>query len=325
MIKQLLAYLKPLWVRFSVALVCMGGVAAISTGLMWLMKFLIDTALTQKDLDSLQTGVVLIIVGFSLKSILWYSHTYLTSHIAQTISRNIRDDVYRHLYSLSMGFFNEKTSSGLLARLTSDVTLMQTALMAAPTTIIRDGLTIIGLLGFVFYQHWKFASLCFLILPLAGFILTNLGKKSRKAGRESQARMADMYGIIQEALTAMPIVKTFQNEQQEIQEFKQENRRYFDVMMKLVRVEARSSPIMEVLGSFILALMLFVGGHDVLEGKWTIGAFIAFIGAAMSLYNPIKSFANTNVNKDGNKIKKAPTTIHQLIRTPFLNMAMPTH
>jgi ATP-binding cassette, subfamily B, bacterial MsbA len=295
MIRRILVYLKPLWFRFIVALLCMAGVAGISTGLMWLLKFLIDSGLNQKDPAALNAGVVLILVAISLKSMLWYSHNYLTSYVAQSISRQIRDNVFRHLTTLSMGFFNEKASSGLMARLTNDVSLMQTALMAAPTTIIRDGLTVMGLLGFIFYQHWKFASLCFLVLPIAAVLLTYLGKKSRKAGREGQARMADMYGLIQESLTAMPIVKTFQNEQREIDDFKAENRRYFDVMMKLVRVEARSSPMMEVLGSIVLAVMIFIGGHDVLAGRWTVGAFISFVGAAMSLHNPLKSFANTNV------------------------------
>lgn len=295
MLKRLIPYVKPLWFRFSVALVAMSAVAGISTGLMWLMKYLIDSALTKKDLESLQTGVILIVVGFALKSILWYSHTYLTSYIGQSVAQKIRDDVYSHLYSLSMGFFNQKTSSGLMARLTNDVTLLQQTLTSTPTVVIRDGLTVLGLIGFIFYTNWKFALLCFSILPIAALVMTQLGIKSRKAGREGQSRMAELYQIIQESILAMPIVKTFQNENKEIEEFKKANRHYFDVMMKLVRVDARSSPIMEVLGSIVLALMLGIGGRDVINGSWSLGGFVAFIGAAMSLYNPIKQFAKMNV------------------------------
>lgn len=295
MIKRLSWYLKAHWFRLSVALICMSGVAAISTGMMWLMKFLIDSALVSKDFDALQTGMVLVISSFALKGFLWYSHTYLTSYVGQSISRQLRDQVYAHLYTLSMGFFNERTSSGLLSRLTNDVTTLQGVLRTAPTSIFRDGLTVIGLIGFLFYSNWKFALICFSILPLAAFVITFLGKKSRKAGRESQEKMAELYGTIQEALMAMPIVKTFQNEQKEIKDFKESNLRYFDVIMKLVRVEARSSPIMELIGSFILALMLGVGGRDVIQGNWSMGGFVAFIGAAMSLYNPIKQFANVNI------------------------------
>lgn len=294
-LRRLLPYLKPLKVRFLTALICMAGVAGISTGMMWLMKFLLDNALTQKDGDALKMGVTLILSGYALRSILWYSHTYLTQYIGQSICTKIRDNVYAHLYTLSMGFFNEKTSSNILSRLTNDITTFQNALTSAPTTLIRDGLTVIGLVFYIFYSNWRFALLCFSILPVAAIFLTSLGKKSRKAGREGQAKMADMYGTIQEAVTAMPIVKTFQNENKEIEDFKKENRHYFDVMMKLVRVEARSSPIMEVLGSFVLALMISIGGKDVLNGSWSIGGFISFVGAAISLYTPIKSFASLNV------------------------------
>lgn len=294
-VKRLIHYLKPLWFRLLVALVCMAGVALISTGVMWLMKYLVDHALTDKDLEALRVGVVLIIAMFGLKSILWYSHTYLTSYISQSIARRLRDDAYKHLYTLSMGFFNQKTSGGILARLTNDVTILQFALAAAPTVIIRDGLTVIGLIGFLFYLNWKFALLSFSIVPLAALILTRLGIKSRKAAREGQSKMGEMYNTIQEALTAMPIVKTFQNEAREIRDFGEQNRHYFDALMKLVRVEARSSPIMEFLGAWILALLLIIGGGDVIRGAWSLGSFMAFVGAAMSLYNPIKKFASVNV------------------------------
>lgn len=295
MLKRLVPYIKPVWVRFTTALVCMAAVAGISTALMWLLKYLMDHAFTEKDVTALHNGVLLILLGIALKSIFWYAHTYLTAYVGQTASQKIRDDAYRHLYSLSMGFFNEKTSGNLLARLTSDVTTLQGALTTAPTSIIRDGLTVLGLIGFLFYTNWRFSTMCFLILPVSGWVLTSLGKKSRKAGREGQARMADMYNTIHEALAAMPIVKVFQNEQKEINQFEQRNREYFNVIMKLVRVDARSSPIMECLGGIVLAFMLVVGGRDVINGAWSLGSFVAFVGAAMSLYNPIKKFSSVNV------------------------------
>src|SRR5262249_10329540 len=117
-LKRLWVYLKPLWFRFTVAIVAMSGVAGISTALMWLTRYLFDNALKEKDAAALQMGVILIITGFALKSILWYAHTYLTAYVSQSIAQRLRDQAYAHLYSLSMGFFNEKTSGGLLARLT---------------------------------------------------------------------------------------------------------------------------------------------------------------------------------------------------------------
>lgn len=295
MLKRLLPYLKPVWFRYAVALVCMAGVAGLSTGFMWLIKYLNDHALVERDIEALRVGVILVLVGIGLKSIFWYTHTYLSSYVSQTVSRRLRNDVYAHLYSLSMGFFNEKTSGGILSRLTNDITVMQVALSTAPTAILRDGLTVIGLVGFLFYTNMKFSLMCFGILPVAGWLLTHLGKKSRRAGRESQARMADMYTTIHEALAAMPIVKVFQNEKREIDDFSKENQTYFNAMMKLMRVDARSSPIMEFLGAIVLALMLWMGGRDVINGVWSIGSFVAFVGAAMSLYSPIKKFASVNV------------------------------
>lgn len=295
MVKRLLPYLKPLWLRLSAAIVCMAGVAAISTGVIWLIKFLIDQALAQKDFQALHIGIVLVLTVFALKSLLWYSHTYLTAYIGQRVAQRIRNEVYEHLYSLSMGFFNKKMSGGILSRLTNDTTTLQLTLATAPTVVIRDGLTILGLTGFLFYLNLKFAFLSFAILPFAALMLVRLGVKSRRAGREGQAKMGDLYDLIHEGLSAMPIVKIFQNEKKEVDDFKKENRNYFDAIMRLARVEARSSPLMEMLGAFVLVLLLGIGGRDVILEKWTLGSFMAFLGAAMSLYNPIKKFAKVNV------------------------------
>lgn len=295
MIRRLLSYLKPVWFRFVIALFCMTGVAAISTAVVWILKFTMDEALIHKDAVALQAAAGLLVAALALKSILWYVHTYLASYVSQTAARQIRNDTYKHLYSLSMGFFNTSTSGGILARLTNDVSVLQGMLTSVPTVILRDGLTVIGLIGFLFITNWKFALMTFSILPIAALLLVNLGRKSRRAGREGQGRMAELYNTIQEALTAMPIVKVFQNEAREISDFEQGNRNYFNVLMKLVRIEARSSPIMEALSGCILATMLLIGGRDVINGAWSLGSFVAFIGAAMSLYNPVKKFASVNI------------------------------
>jgi subfamily B ATP-binding cassette protein MsbA len=294
-IRRLLPYLKPLWPRLLVAMLCMSGVAAVSTGFMWVVKQINDYALIGRDYEWLKTGVVLVVIGIGLKSLLWYTHTYLTSYSSQMVARRLRNQVYEHLYSLSMGFFNEKTSGGILSRLTADITLLQSAMISGPTTVVRDGLTVIGLIGFLFYTNWRFALLCFAILPIAAIVMTSLGKKSRKAGRTGQASMSDIYNIVHEALAAMPIVKVFQSEKREVADFARENQNYFNAMMKLARVDARSSPIMEFIGALLLGLMLLIGGRDVINGVWSAGSFIAFIMAAMSLYSPIKKFASVNV------------------------------
>ncbi len=296
MLKRLWPYLKPLWLRLTTGILCMAAVAGITTALMWLLKYLVDHALIDKDVDALKTGVVLILSGFALKSILWYSHTYLTAYVGHFISRKIRDDVYRHLYTLSMGFFNEKASARILSRLTNDVTYLQRALATVPTTVIRDGLTILGLIGFLLYTNLKFTLICSITLPFAALFLVSFGKKSRKASREGQAKMSDIYNTIQEALSAMPIVKTFQNEKQEIKHFSEENLRFFNIIMKLVRIEARSSPVLEFLGAIFLAVLIIFGGRDVIKGIWTTGDFMAFTAAAMSLYTPIKKFAQVNID-----------------------------
>jgi subfamily B ATP-binding cassette protein MsbA len=295
-IRRLIPYVKAHWGRLAMALVSMsitGSLAAVS---MWALKEVVDLALNNRDQAILLDCVVLVIAIYVVNGIFNYIQVYLTNYVGQSAIRKIRDDVYGHLHTLSMNYFTTNASAKIMSRMTNDMTTLQYILTGAPTTLIKDGMSVLGLIGFLFFLSWRFALLALTIMPLAATLLMRFGRKGRSAGRDGQVKMADLYHLLQEALTAMPVVKAFQQERWEWERFKKENRHFFDISMRLVRTQALSSPVMEFVVALAIAGLLWVGGLNVIKNVWTVGSFVAFIGGALSLYKPLKNFSNMNVS-----------------------------
>jgi len=292
--RRFLPYFRPHLGRLVLALAAMAGVAGITSGLGWILKQVIDKALMAGDLGMLRDVVVLILLLFFAKATLSYVHDYVTSFIGLAIVRRMRDEAYGNIHALSLSFYTRTDSARVIARLTNDAQLVQNALTKIPVMLVRDGLTIVGLTGFLFYLHWKFALVAFALLPISGVLIAHFGKSLRRSSRQGQAKMSDLYTLIQETITGAPVVKAFQREEFEKARFVKENMNYFKIYLKNARVESLSSPVMEFLGAIAIGIILWYGGRDVVNHVWTTGAFLAFIVTAFSLYQPVKNFSRSN-------------------------------
>lgn len=293
---RLLPYFRPHRWRLFFSLSAMAGAAGLSAGSMWILKKVIDEALLAGQLKTLANVVLLVVAIYFVKALLSYIHDYGTAYIGQSIVRQIRNEAYANIHALSLDFYTGTDSARVIARLTNDGQLLQNALTKVPVMLVRDGLTIIALTGFLFYLHWKFALVAFSLLPLSGYLIARFGKSLRKSSKLGQAKMADLYTLIQETISGAPVVKAFQREDFERDRFRRENQEYFRIYMKNARVESLSSPVMEFIGAIGMGIILWFGGKDVVNQVWTTGAFFAFIGSALSLFQPIKNFSRSNAS-----------------------------
>lgn len=292
--RRLLPYFRPHKYRLVLSLLAMACVAALTAGSMWILKQVVDRALMSGDLATLSDVVLLLILMYFMKAVLSYVHDFVTAFIGNAIVRRMRDEAYSNIHTLSLDFYTKTDSARVIARLTNDGQLVQNALTKIPVMIVRDGLTVIGLTVLLFYLHWKFALIAFTLLPLSGILIARFGKSLRKTSRQGQAKMSDLYTLIQETIVGAPVVKAFQREDYERDRFRRENGTYFDIYMKNARVESLSSPVMEMVGAVGMGVILWFGGRDVVNHVWTTGAFFAFIGSALSLYQPVKNFSRSN-------------------------------
>lgn len=177
--------------------------------------------------------------------------------------------------------------------------------------MIRDTFTVIALSGYVIYQNPKLAFYFLIVMPLALFPLAKLSKKMRKYSKLSQQSTADMTKRLEEVFSNIEVIKSNSSQNFEINRFAKDNLSVFKYIMKQIRVNNLTSPIMELLGSIAIGLVIFVGGKEVIDGKMSVGGFFSFSAALFMLYDPIKA-----LSKLYNKTQDA-VTANERIRELF--------
>jgi len=293
-LKRLMPYLRPHRARLFQAGAAMTATAAINGSVSYLLKLLVDNFSSIKTQGQLLLMVSAIPAVFLLKLAVQYTQAYLMSFISQKIVQQIRDDLFRHLHELSVEFFWRRRSAEIMTRVTNDLTNIQSALQFIPLYSVRDTLTVFVSIGVLFYINWRFTLVALLAGPMAGAVLGVLGRKMRSAARQGQTITGHIYHRFSESLEGMAIVKAFNYEQGAIKKFREENDALFDQMMRYLRATALSGPLMEFLGSLVIALLVYFGGHEILSGRMTVGDFSAFLVAFFMAYGPLKNLAQAN-------------------------------
>ncbi len=313
LLKQYLPYLTGYKREFFFAVLGMIAVAVGTAGTAQLIKPVMDDVFINKDIEMLKLMPFLLVAVFTLKGVGKYIQTYYTSYIGQDVVRKLRDKLVLHLTYLDMTFFKTIHSGELLSRVTNDITRIQMVVANIIPDLIRESLTILALTGYVIYESPKLAFYFLIIMPLAIFPLTKLAKKMRKYSKLSQESTADMTSRLGEILSNIEVIKSNSTQAYEQERFAKENQNVFKFIMKQVKTNALTSPIMEILGSVAIGIVIYIGGKEVIDGHMTVGAFFAFATALFMLYTPIKKLSSL-YNKAQDAIT-ANTRMHELLDT----------
>ncbi|MGA1791461.1 MAG: lipid A export permease/ATP-binding protein MsbA [bacterium] len=292
--KRLLRMVKPYAGRLIWAMLCMIFVAGLNSGIALMVKPLMDDIFVQKRWVMLQIIPIAILILYFLKGIFDYASVYLMNYIGQRIVMKLRNDLFEHIHQLSMSFFTGSSTGALIAHMNQDVVLVQNTVSEAVGSLIREPLNIMGFIFALFYLNWRWASVAVLILPLVAVLIDRLGRKLRRITLNALERISNLTTIMHETFTGAAIVKAFMMEDQEIDRFENANKAYFNELMRMVRVMALSTPLMEFLGAIAIAFILWYGGLQVFRGQTTPGTFFAFMTALLMLYTPVKKLTRVN-------------------------------
>lgn len=313
LLRQYLPYLSGYKKQFFLAVLGMIAVAVGTAGSAHLIKPVLDDVFINKDVAMLTLMPFLLVAVFMLQGIGKYVQTYYTSYIGQDVVRKLRDKLVSHLTYLDMSFFKRMHTGEILSRTTNDITRIQTVVAQIIPDLIRESLIIIALTGYVIYQSPKLAFYFLIIMPLALFPLSKLAKRMRKYSKLSQESTADMTSRLGEILSNIEVIKSHSSQVYEQERFAAENKNVFKFIMKQIKTNALTSPIMEILGSVAIGIVIYIGGKEVIDGHMTVGAFFAFATALFMLYTPIKRLsALYNQSQDA---ITANTRMHELLDT----------
>jgi len=292
--QRLIHLIKPYWVRLLAAMICMLGLAGVTSLMAFMVKPVLDDIFIQKKISTLSFLPLLIILLYVIKGFFAYGQSYLMSFVGEKIIANLREALYAHLQKLSLSYFDRTATGLLMSRITNDVTLIQGAVSSAVTGSLKDSFTILGLIGVIFYRDWKLAILAIVMLPIAVIPIVKFGRRLRKISTQSQKTMADISIHLHETLSGNRIVKAFNTENHEIERFNQRVRKYFQLTMKDVSIKSTSTLINEFLGGIGIASIVWYGGYQVIKGYSTPGTFFSFLTALLMLYEPIKHLSGVN-------------------------------
>jgi len=275
-------------------MVCMVVVASMAGAQAYMVKPLLDEIFFKQDRTMLLLVPLGILGIFLFKGLFYYGYNYLLAKVGQSVIKDLRYILYKHIQSLPLSFFQKKPTGELISRIISDVTLIQGAVSNVLVGILKDTCQVFFLIGVIFYQDWRMASIAMVSLPLVIYPIINFGRRHRRLSRGSQQTTAEVSNILYETITGNRIVKAFCMEKYEVSRFAETIDRLFAIVMRDTRIGAISRPLMECLGGVGISLVVLYGGSQVLAGKSTPGTFFSFLTALIMIYEPIKGVSAIN-------------------------------
>ncbi len=298
--RRLLTYSRAYLGRIVWAMVASLGVAGADVASAKLLQPFIDTVIVARRVD-LVAVVPVVVIGLALfKGLSRYVQEYYIKVAGQLVVQDIRNDIYSHSLSLSMGYFSKTRSGAIMSRILNDVGILQRSAADVLVEALREGVTLVGLTGLAFYNDWRLACLAFFVLPAAVVPASFLGRKIKDSTRRGQATMGNLTSVLQETFAGIKVIKAFGTEQIEDRKFKKENLVFFRFMKKALKYDSASAPVIEVLSSLGVAAVAWYGIHRVLTGSMTQGELFSFVAALLMMYGPVKK-----LTKVSNTIQKS--------------------
>ncbi len=292
--RRMLAYVRPYLPRLLLAMLFMVVVSGFQGAVAFLVKPVLDDIFINKDGGRLALIPLLVLAVYLFKGFFEFAQSYLMNGVGQRVIRDIRDHLYRHLQSLSLAFYMRHPTGVLMSRVTNDVGLMQGAVTSAVTGMIKDSFSSVFLVGVVFYRDWKLALIALIAFPLAFWPIARFGRKLRRTSIRSQEVTGGLTSHLQETISGAKLVKAFGAEEFEVDRFATRNADLYRLNMKVVKVQAMTSPLSEMFAGFGAAAVVFYGGYSVVNGHSTPGNFFSFMTALFMLYEPIKRLSQVN-------------------------------
>jgi len=292
--KRLLGYTRPYAKRIVFAMIASLGVAGVDVSIAKLVQPFIDSVLENPTRSAVNLVPVIVIGLSAIKGISRYIQEYFIKTSGQLVVQDLRNDLYDHTLDLSMGYFSKSPVGNIISRILNDVGMLQKSAADELVVVVREGLTLVGLIGLLFYNDWRLALVAFTVLPIALIPASQIGRRIKKYVRKSLANISNLTSILQESFSGIKVVKAFGTEEAEQHKFHSENKDYYQRMKKVIRYDSATAPIMELLSSFGAAGVLWYGIHRVMVGDITKGALMSFIAAMGMMYGPMKRLIKTN-------------------------------
>ncbi|MBI3772496.1 MAG: lipid A export permease/ATP-binding protein MsbA [Gammaproteobacteria bacterium] len=310
--RRLLSYVRPYWKLFALSIIATIVLGVSEPAVPAIMGPLLDGSFVDKNTSSALHYSLLLVGLFLIRGIAQYISTVAMAWVGHKVVMDIRQNMFDRLLLAPTGFYDQRSAGGLLSKLAYDVTQVYEATTAAIVILVRDSVTVVGLLGFMLYTDWRLTIILFLVAPVVTVIVKVISKRLRTINRSLLQSMSEMNDTAEESILGHKEIKLFGGQAYEQQRFNDKInwvRRYF---MKSVITATSSVPIVQLLTVMALAVIVNLAAGR--QPPMSVGTFVAFFGAMGLMFSPIKRL--TSVNDPLQRGLAAARTVFEVIDIP---------
>jgi subfamily B ATP-binding cassette protein MsbA len=286
--RRLLGYARPHLVMFLIGVAGMALFAATDAALAYLVQRFLGGAFVEPDpriIWAIPLGAVLL---FLLRGIGDYVSNYFPGWVGRQVIKSLRAELFAHYLRLPARYHDAAASGGMLSRLTYNIELVAEATTNAVTVLIRDTLTIIGLVAMLFWYNWRLAAFVLVLAPPISWLIQYINRSFRRYSTRIQASMGDVTRVAKEALDGHKVIKVFNAEQHEERLFGEANERNRHSNMRLIGARALANPVVQLIAALGLAGVLFFAIGQVFTRQMRVDEFMAFLTALLLITAPLR-------------------------------------
>ena len=293
-LNRLISYLKPHIGLIVGSLVAMAFVAAAETSIPALMKPLLDRGFTGQ-LNSKLWQVPVFLVGLALvRSLAQFLSNYLLTRVINAALLKLREQMFQTLLHSNTTFFQKNSASNLINAVVFEVNSVLSIMGGMLISLVRDSLTVLGLMGYLIYLNWQLTLVVLAIFPVIAFVMSKINRRLRALNREQQALTSDLAYIVEEAAAGYKIVKVHGAEEYEMKRFMEKAERLRQFILKSAVAGGLNQPITQLIASMALSVVLVIALMQSATEGTTVGGFAAFITAMLLVISPLKHLADIN-------------------------------
>ncbi len=286
--RRLLGYARPHWGMFMVGVLGMLMYASVSTITAWFVRNFLNASFFEKNLTVLRYVPPGIILLFLLRGVGDYLSNYFPGWVSRQMTKTMRADLFAHYMRLPTAWYERESSGAMLSRLTYNVELVADAATNSATVLIRDSITIISLLCYLFWLNSRLAIFAMLAAPIIAGLVSSVNRRFRRYSTRIQNSMGDVTRLAKEAIDAHRVVKVFNAQEHMQAAFATANELNRHSNMRLISARSTSNPLVQLIAALGLASVLYVAIHQVNSGAMRVGDLIGFLTALLLVPEPLR-------------------------------------
>ena len=291
LMRRLLAYLRPYRLPVASALLMLLAGAALEVVGPWLVQIAIDEAIPARDLRLLTLLAAAYVAANALAFLLQYLDELLTTWLGQSVMYDLRTEIFAKLQRADLRFYDRNPVGRLMTRITSDVETLNDLFSSGVVTVFGDLFTLFFIVAVMLRMDWRLALVTLAVLPFVVLVAFVFRARIREAYRDIRVRLARINSFLHERITGMRVVQLFNREQADARRHEQINRDYLEAHLRSITYYALFFPVIEVFTAIAIALIIWYGGGEIVQGAVTVGVVAAFLQYARRFFRPIQDLS----------------------------------